>query len=703
MQRAARTTRAAWLVCTGVLCLLGLALWFIALGWPAQLPPGFVPWSGQAVAVLGAVGAPVLGALVAAHRPANPYGWLWLGFALSQALSFTGRAYVSYTTTSATAPAGEAVGLLADRAWTLWLASLPFLLLLFPTGALPSRRWRWAAWTALVGAGLLLVAGTFAPELGTVPVDNPLRAPAGIDQVLGGLADLGVYLLFASIIAAALSLVFRYRAAASTQRRQLAWFAYAAAFVGLFLAVDPFFELPSAWDALVETLATSALYLGVGIAILRHGLYDIDRIVNRTLVYAALTALLLGTYLLVVGYLGSVVQARSHDTWIALAATGLVAVLFAPLRDRLQEAVNRLMYGQQIDPYTVVSELGRRLESVPEPEAVLPTIVRTIARALDLAQVEIWYVEGNRLRLGAAHGEQPPMSQVSDAAQLEGARGLAIVHPLTHRGEDVGVLCTDAADHAEGLPPARRQLLRDLAAQVGPATHAVRLTAELRASLADLHRSRERLVSAQQEERLRIHRDLHDGLGPVLASMRLRLEACLDSVPPTTPVLAADLEQLHALVGQATADIRSLVHDLYPPELAQLGLVGAVSQLCDRFTSESALQVRFAASHDLSLPAATQVAVLRIVQEALVNVAKHARAERVEITLERSADAVRLTVRDDGTGLGEHPSVSGAGIGSMRTRAELLGGTLDVAPAPTGGTLVTAQLPTETVDEEVPA
>ncbi|USQ74770.1 hypothetical protein NF557_08780 [Ornithinimicrobium cryptoxanthini] len=466
MHRAAHTTRAAWLVCGTSLVLLAVALWFLALGWSAPVPAGYVPWSGQVVSVLGAVGAPILGVLVAGRRPANRYGWLWLGFGLALALSLSARAYASYAAAGG-APGHGVAGVVANLGWVLWLASMPFLLLLYPTGSLPSRRWRWAARVAGLGGSLLLVCGTFGPELGVIPVDNPLSAPTEAAAVLSVLTDVGVYILFVSVIAGAVSLVFRYRAAEETERRQIAWFAYAAVLVGSFLAVDPFVEAPPVLDAALETLALSVLYLAVGIAILRHGLYDIDRIVNRTLVYAALTAVLLGTYLLVVAYLASLVQAQRDATWVSLAATGLVAVLFAPVRERLQLGVNRLMYGQQVDPYTVVSELGRRLESVPEPQEVLPTIARTIARALDLTQVEIWYAHDSALHLGAAHGEQPPHGQVGDAAELVGVRGITVVHPLTHRGEEVGALCAAQEEERPADPsgPSRRT-------RTGPRQHA---------------------------------------------------------------------------------------------------------------------------------------------------------------------------------------------------------------------------------------
>jgi len=272
-----------------------------------------------------------------------------------------------------------------------------------------------------------------------------------------------------------------------------------------------------------------------------------------------------------------------------------------------------------------------------------------------LPHAAIWLSDGDTLRLGAAHGDAPSKTTVRDAGAVQKLRhasdgllpadlgasgeratvlarsGAALVLPLTHRGELVCALSLAPRGPGEAFTPADRQLLRDLATQSGAATHAVRLTVELRSSLENLRRSRERLVAAQEEERRRIQRDLHDGLGPVLASMRLRLEACLDAAQDADDQMAGDLERLYELVGQATADIRRLVYDLRPPVLDQLGLVPALRQHCERFSRETGVEVSFVAEKGLLVPAAAEVALLRVAQEALLNVGKHAHASRVEV------------------------------------------------------------------------
>ena len=349
----------------------------------------------------------------------------------------------------------------------------------------------------------------------------------------------------------------------------------------------------------------------------------------------------------------------------------------------------------------------------------MPAIVEDIARALRLPQVAIWLADGDTLRLGAAHGRIPASVTVKDGGAVEALHdatdllhptdldssgeygaivaggGVSLIAPLTHQGEFVGALCLAPRSPGEEFSPADRRLLRDLATQSGAAAHEVQLSIALRSSLEDLQRSRERLVEAQEEERRRIQRDLHDGLGPVLASMRLRLEACLDLAERSAFPLSGDLERLYELVGEATGDVRRLVYDLRPPVLDQIGLVPAIKQHCERFERETGITIELAAASELAVPAAAEVTVLRVVQEALVNVQKHAHASRVVVRLERQDEWLLVRVTDDGEGL--LLSANGAGVGtglrSMRERAELLGGTLNVDNRPEGGTDLLATIP----------
>ena len=587
---------------------------------------------------------------------------------------------------------------------------------LFPDGRFTPR---WTRALAMLIA-ILQVPLTFIP-------DSSLSQEAWWDLLLQ-VVFLGIWSsgLFAQI--------YRYRHVSDTvQRQQTKWVVFGTVatvfgIVGLVLpgvVSPPLTSLGSPYALTLAAVGSVPLLfipLTIGIAILRHHLWDIDVIINRTLVYGALTASIVGIYILIVGYLGAVFRTNGNLA-ISLIAATLVAVFFQPLRERLQRSVNLLMYGERDEPYAVLSRLGRRLEGTLVPEAVLPAIVENVARALRLPHAAIWLVDGDALHLGAAHHHEPPETAVRDTGAVEKLRsapdglrpanlgasgeygmvlarsGVALVLPMIHQGELVGALSLAPRSPGEGFSRADRLLLRDLATQAGAAAHAVRLTVALRSSLEDLRRSRERLVASQEEERRRIQRDLHDGLGPVLASMRLRLEACLDAAQDGEGLVAGDLERLYELVGQATADIRRIVYDLRPPALDQFGLVSAIRQHCERFSRESGIEVSFEAEEGFSFPAAAEVTLLRIVQEALLNVEKHAHAARADVRLWQRDGWLTLRIRDDGVGFGANGrgDREGTGFSSMRERAELLGGTLRMDGNPSAGTEVEVRLPVQEV------
>ena len=674
-------------------------------------------------AAIAALAFTTVGVLIVRRYPAHTVGWLFCAAGVGNGLFPWSTEYARYAlvTQPGALPGGAVAHWLNLWAWVPVEATVVlFLPLLFPDGRLPSARWRPLACLAAGATAALSLSLALGPKNDAVlpGLENPF-ALADAEGILHMLGTLGNGLMLISLLGALAAAVVRFRRARGVERQQFKWVGFGVtllivAYVGtatIYLSGIAPSGLP---NGVLLALALPCLPITTGIAILRHCLYDIDVLIHRTLVYGALTAGVVGLYIVVVAYLGALFRTGDHLA-ISLIATGLVAVLFQPLREGLQRGVNRLLYGERDDPYAVLSRLGQRLEATLAPEAALAAVVDTVAGALKLPHAAIWLVDGDTLRLAAVHGRGPAPDTIRDAGAIvalgeaagdldrqgfdpagefgaalaEG--GMALALPLQHHGALVGALCLAPRGPGEAFSPADHRLLRDVAGHAGAAAQAVRLTAALRASLAELRRSRERLVVAQEEERRRIQRDLHDGLGPTLASMRVRLEGCLDEAQVAAPGLVADLERLDGLVGQATADIRRLVYDLRPPALDQLGLVPALRQHVERFARETGLTVRFMAAPDLAVPAATEVAVFRVVQEALVNVQKHARASRVEIRLDREGDWLTLTIRDDGRGLapdgaGGAGAGTGTGLGSMRERAELLGGTLEVASRPGGGT-----------------
>jgi signal transduction histidine kinase len=421
----------------------------------------------------------------------------------------------------------------------------------------------------------------------------------------------------------------------------------------------------------IITLAYYLVPLSIGVAILRYRLWDIDVIINRTLVYGALTGSVVGLYVLVVGGLGTLLQTRGNSLF-SLLATGLVAVLFAPLRNRLQRGVNRLMYGDRDEPYTVLSRLGQRLEATLAPEAVLRTIVETVAQALKLPYVAVTLMQDDEFMTAAEYGtttDEP------------------VVLPLVYQGELVGQLILASRSPGETFSVSDKRLLEDLTRQAGVTVHAVLLT-------ADLQRSRERLVTAREEERRRLRRDLHDGLGPQLAAQTLKVGSARSLYPRDPAAADALLSELEGDLEVVLSDIRRLVYNLRPPALDELGLVRAIRESAAQYATKGLRISVDAPELPPGLPAAVEVAAYRIVQEALTNVVRHARARTCGVHL-LIDDELKLEISDDGIGL-PVDRAAGVGLSSMSERAAELGGECSVGVSPTGGTLVLARLPLPT-------
>jgi signal transduction histidine kinase len=657
---------------------------------------------------------PTIGALIVSRLPRNPIGWIFCGVGLLYQIQHLTLAYSAYALSGKFAlPWGEYIAWFST--WVgfagLILAGV-FVMLLFPDGRLLSRRWWVVAWAAVLGAALAALTDGFYPgRLATHGyVENPLGVMGMIGQELttyGSLAGsklLASALLLASTLAALYSLVVRLRRASGDARQQLKWFLYAAAPATVCQSVflveamignytqSLVFEMLNVLDypiyyASSYTPAFALLLLAVFacIAILRYRLYDIDLLMHRTLVYGALSACVIGTYVFAVVALGAIFQAQGNLA-ISLVATGLVAVLFQPLRSRFQRAVNRLMYGDRDDPSTVTSRLGRRIEATLAPEAVLPTVVETIAQALKLPYAAILLKEGEGFRSAAAYG--------SPTAEPEAL-------PLVYQREEIGRLVIASRAPGEQFSAADRSLLEDLARQAEVAVHAVRLA-------ADLQSSREGLVSTREEERRRLRRELHDGIGPTLTGLALQLNAARKLIRSKPEDAEESLARIEQRTEETIAEMRRLIYGLRPPALDDLGLIPSIYQqaqsqgmvdLSVGTGTDDLLENRpifsIEAPEELPpLPAAVEVACYRIVQEAITNVARHAHAKScyARLAVDLGTGVVEVEITDDGVGM-PGDRVAGVGLSSMRERAEELGGSLAVGAGPEGGTRVLARLP----------
>src|SRR5829696_4701644 len=390
------------------------------------------------------------------------------------------------------------------------------------------------------------------------------------------------------ILGGVAAVVVRFRRSRGVERQQMKWFLYAIAPLLLFPALD---FLPGIIGSLMFGWVLIALPTAIGISVLSYRFYDIYIVINRTLVYGKLTAGVVGVYGFVVGYLG-VVFRTGGNLGISLVATGIVAVLFAPLRDRVQRAANRLMYGERDEPYAVVSRLGERLESTLAPDAVLPAIATTVREALKLPYAAVALSRGDSSEVAASSGEPP-----ADLLRL----------PLSYQGETVGELLLAPRAPGEEFSTADRRLLGDLAHHAGVAVHGVRV-------MDDLRRSRERLVLAREEERRRLRRDLHDELAPTLAALGLGAATVGEYIPTDPKEAPFANEKLRVAIRATVGDVRRLVYDLRPPALDELGMVEAMRQRASRLgVGDEGFLATVEAPDELPpLPAAVEVAAYRI-------------------------------------------------------------------------------------------
>lgn len=538
------------------------------------------------------------------------------------------------------------------------------------------------AWTYRLIAPWVLLQGAHQFFPATAWDYTTWSAPLAVAAVASGLGP------------AIAVMLYRYRSVLTpSQRMQTGWLIWGVVLaVAIVVATELVVNLPLLHvqhnlraSAIADTARLGAVILvpvGIALAIGRHRLWAIDLLIHRTLVYGMLTAIVVGFYVLVVGTLSTVLSGHGGAVG-SLLASGVIALLFQPLRARQQRSVNHLMYGERDDPYQLLSRLGRRLEETLSGEAALPVIVETVARALKLPYVAIALPSGGDSIVVAAYGTPVPAP---------------IAFPLVYRQELVGRLLMAPRPGSDDLSAADRRVFGDLTRQAAVAIHASELTAQSVRLSAELQQARSRLVTLREEERKRLRRDLHDGLGPVLASVTLQAENARDLLQSDPVQADAVLADLTAQAQAAIADIRRVVYDLRPPALDDLGLVDAIRIYAERLSGRSFF-IRVEVADELPvLPAAVEVAAYRIVQEAVTNVVRHAGATVCTVRLRPgstgSGSALLIDVMDDGRGLpaGWRP---GMGLHSMQARATELCGTCAIASgtAHAGGTHVAATLP----------
>jgi signal transduction histidine kinase len=556
-----------------------------------------------------------------------------------------------------------------------------FLFVLFPDGRFAPEWSRWLALASLITAPVMVLSYFVSSGSGSQPF---IALLAG--SILPVLVLLGVlYAVF-----------YRYRHIASgRQRQQIKWVVYG---IGIMLFIQfagaaPYFwsfTLPETaqypvWLALNTAfyfLSFAALPLSLTIAVLRYRLYDIDVLINRTLLYGVLSAIVIGLYVVAVGALSSLFHIR-NNLLISLLVTGLVAVLFQPLREWLQARINRVMFGERDNPVVVLARLGEQIEANIPLSQLLTGILETVSKSLKLPYAAVELGTNNSTEIAAEYGR--PLHATERI-------------PLVSHGAQIGHLVVSPRSPGRRFSADERLLLENIARQTGTAVYAGQL-------YADLQKSRQQIVTAREEERRRLRRDLHDGIGPTMASQTLKLDAAIDLISGEGQEAGQDLDMalrfLHELKEQtqlSVKNIRRIVYALRPPVLDDLGLVTAIQAHIDQQTSglrqlQVTLNVR---EEELPpLPAAVEVVIYRIIQEAFTNVIRHAQAQTCQITLSVTRDEpkeLQVEIIDDGRGVPQGIK-HGVGMNAMRERAEEIGGAFKIESAPGQGTRVWASIP----------
>ncbi|MBF4768408.1 sensor histidine kinase [Nocardioides agariphilus] len=642
---------------------------------------------GWPFAGLGVVFGVCAGVVLALVRGSDPrrFGWLLGGLGVVWGLDALAQSWVRYgiRPDEALPGAGTALWFL-NRFGAFLPMTVAALLLVFPTGRFLVGRWGTAGRAALgvmAASGLLVIVAPANGLIAEVDVPAGLDLDAGALPLPAGLADavlpIANTLTLVGVLVAMASAVVRHRRAVGAERDRTRWLLWSVEVGAVALAFSLFSDLGFINDVVLFVVVVLP-GVAVTIGIVRPGLVPVEDLLNATLVFAVLSVSLVAVDLLVVAGLSAVLGDNLDERQVVVVVLLLTAVLYGPLRQRLSATVRRVLLGQREAPYDVVAGLASTLERSDEAGEQLAAVTDAVATAFRIGFVRLEVDRPSGERLVAVHGNEP-----AEVRTL----------PITYREREVGRVVLPVRGLRSRLSGRDEQLLADLVRQAASAVRTGQLAEELQ-------ESRERLVVAREEERRRIRRDLHDGLGPSLSGIVYQLESARLLVGKDPAGAECTIASLSSHVQEVVADVRRLVHDLRPPALDDRGLVGALAQQAESITASGGPAVSVSASTVAGLPAAVEVAAYRIVSEALTNVARHASATRATVRLAVGDGELLVEVSDDGAGIAPEAQV-GVGLVSLRERADELGGRSEVTCPPTGGTYVRAWLPLSSASSEV--
>jgi signal transduction histidine kinase len=628
----------------------------------------------------------LVGGVLALRRPDNPIGWIFLVAALLSGVQVLAQEYTVYALASGDAR-GARIGNWVDGfIWVPISGSVAiFVTLFFPTGEPPSPRWRWVAW---VGAlGIVLFTAAFM-----VSTDTEFGLPNPFFKVspdfVGPAFGLGSSLYLIGLLGAVASWVVRFRRSRGDERQQLRWFGAAVGILAFFLTLTFMSEF---WGADLSSLRRAAavgsilafisIPVATGVAVLKYRLYDIDIVINRAVVVAVLGAFITAVYVGIVLGVGTLVG-RAGGIVLPGVAAAAVALAFQPARRWAQHVANRLVYGERATPFEVLSAFSERVAGAYGAEDVLPRMARILGEGTGAARAEVWLRSGDTLRRAASWPEGAGATEVPlRDEELPGLPEVERAVPVRDRGRLLGAL-TLTKGRGESVTPAEDRLLANLASQVGLVLRNVQLVEDLRAS-------RQRIVAAQDAERRRLERNIHDGAQQQLVALAVKLnlvETFSEKNPPKAREMAS---QAKAELQAALDDLRDLARGIYPPLLADKGLAAALEAQAQK----AALPVTVEPNGVGRYPQEAEAAAYFCVLEALQNAAKYAEASRVEVELRAVDGHLLFEVRDDGRGFDTARTPSGSGLTNMRDRLEALGGIVHIESRPGSGTTVTGRVP----------
>jgi signal transduction histidine kinase len=659
----------AWTACVGAVVVFTV----IGIVRPTSRDVGF--WAPEIGTMLFLLAFSTVGALLVSRRWKNPIGWLLLASGLCFAL---GGVAVTVDPNSRNAYAQW----LSSWTWgtgTFLALTLPFLL--FPDGHLLSRRWRPVAWASVAGIGAFAIGSAFAPGVSShTQLENPFGlALGGVGRTLFPILRAGSAFAIVGSILAVTSLVLRYRRAEGGERAQLRWLLFAGAVVVLsILAQIPLQGLIASEalrtniDNAITASALALMPIAIGIAILKYRLYDLDLVIRKTVVVGAMALFITLIYALIVG-LGSQLFHSSVPSFLAAA---VLAVGFQPARDRARKLADRLVYGKRATPYEVLANFSGRMGEAYAADDVLPRMAQVLAAGTGADVAVVWLRLGDVLHPSATFpaDARPPTHPPEDAVEV------------LHQGERLGALSV-VMPASDPMNPSRRKLVEDLAAQAGLVLRNVRLIEELRAS-------RQRLVAAQDEERRRLERNLHDGAQQQLVALAVQLKLARTMLDRDVTKAGELLEGLQLRAGDALEDLRDLARGIYPPLLADKGLPSALEAQTRRAAVPTTLHAEGIGRYSQE----TEAAVYFCVLEALNNVAKYAEANRADIELAPLDEQLSFSVLDDGRGFDTSTTSYGTGLQGMADRLDAIGGRLSITSSPGSGTTITGRVPTRAVE-----